>query len=355
MHKVAASGQVPDVVSAPVSSTAVEVAERLVRDYYGLTATARRLSSERDENFLMSAEDGQSYLLKLTNAAEERQVTDFQTRALLHVAEVDPEFPIPHLRPALSGDVAPLVATAGEVPRVMRLLTYVGGEPLHGAPRSAAQCRNLGQMLARLDLALRDYSHPGESHELRWDLSHAATLRPLLDAIDDPGRRSLATEFLARFERFVLPRFPALRSQVIHNDFQPSNVLVDAADPTVVVGVIDFGDMVRAPLINDLAVASAYHIASAPQPLDFVSALLASYHQVLPLQAIELELLLDLVATRLVLTAVITNWRVSLHPENRAYILRNAPAAWRGLERLSIINRNDARMRFIAACQSESS
>ena len=344
-----------DVVSARVSSTALPVAERLVQEHYGLKAAARRLSSERDENFLMSVADGPSFLLKLTNSAEDRQVTYFQTGALLHVAATDPGFPVPHLVPSRNGAVSPVVATPDEPPRVMRLLDYLVGEPLHTSARSATQAQNLGVMLARLDLALRGYSHPGQEHELRWDLSHAATLRPLLEAIADPARRALATGFLDRFERYALPLLPIMRTQVIHNDFQPSNILVDAVDADLIVGVIDFGDMVRAPLICDLAVASAYHVATAPEPLDFVVAMLMSYHRVLPLTAEELDVFFDLVATRLVLTAVITNWRVTLHPGNSAYILRNAPAAWRGLERLAEVRRDDARMLFRRVCQLESS
>jgi len=342
-----------DVVSAAVSTTPPEDALRLVRTHYALSGAIRRLGSERDENFHILANDGSEFLLKLANASEERAVTEFQTNALLYVARADPGLPVPHLVPDADGQVSQLVTVAGLPPRVMRLYTYVRGEPLHGAPRSSAQCRNLGRVLARLDRALEGYSHPGEGYELRWDLTRAASLRPLLAHIDEPGRRALATRFLDNFEQRALPRLPGLRAQVIHNDFQPSNVLVDATDPTAVCGIIDFGDMVRAPLINDVAVAGAYHVATAPAPLDFVVALTAAYNEVHALLPDEVDLLYDLIATRLVLTAVITNWRVTLHPGNRDYILRNAPAAWCGLERLAGIARDQAGRLMRTACGLE--
>jgi Ser/Thr protein kinase RdoA (MazF antagonist) len=81
--------------------------------------------------------------------------------------------------------------------------------------------------------------------------------------------------------------------------------------------------------------------------------LVAAYHRILPLAAEEVEVLFDLIATRLVLTAVITNWRVTVHPENRDYILRNAPAAWRGLERLASLRRDTARAILSRACMLE--
>ena len=43
----------------------------------------------------------------------------------------------------------------------------------------------------------------------------------------------------------------------------------------------------------------------------------------LPLQAAELDILFDLIATRMVLTVAITGWRAARYPENAAYILRN--------------------------------
>jgi Ser/Thr protein kinase RdoA (MazF antagonist) len=342
-----------DVVSAPVSSTPIEVAERLCSERFGLKATARRLSSERDENFHLRAPDGQEFLLKITNAAEDRMVTDFQTRALEHVAGADESLPIPRLVRSLDGDLQVLFGVEGERSRVVRLMTFIQGSILHDAKRSAAQCRNLGSTLGRLDLALRDYVHRGSGHELRWDLKHAAALRPLLPEIVDAGRRALATLFLDNFEAYALPVLPSLRSQVIHNDFQPSNILVDANAAEEVVGIIDFGDMVEAPLINDVAVAGAYHLACPPEPLGYSVALVGAFNDVVPLMRNEVEILFDLMATRLVMTVTITNWRAARHPENSAYILRNASAAWRALERCATLPRGQAQSILGRACRLE--
>jgi hydroxylysine kinase len=342
-----------DVVSAPVSSTSIEVAERFCSERFGLKAIARRLSSERDENFHLRAPDGREYLLKITNAAEDRRVTEFQTRALEHVARVDESLPVPRLVPSLDGGLEILFGEQEARPRVVRLMTFIQGSILHGAKRSAAQCRNLGSTLGRLDLALRDYVHPGSGHELRWDLKHAAALRPLLAEIVDAERRALATLFLDNFETHALPVLPSLRSQVIHNDFQPSNILVDAADAERVVGIIDFGDMVEAPLINDVAVAAAYHLAGGSDPLGYSLTLVGAFNDVVTLGRDEVEILFDLMAARLVMTVSITNWRAARHPENSAYILRNAPTAWRALERCATLPRGQAQSLLRRACRLE--
>ncbi|MBQ0818729.1 phosphotransferase, partial [Microvirga sp. HBU67558] len=82
-------------------------------------------------------------------------------------------------------------------------------------------------------------------------MKHAHRLRPLLVHVEDLRRRALVERFLDRFEQFVLPAMPNLRTQVIHNDLNPHNVLVAERDHDHVTGVIDFGDAVLAPLVND--------------------------------------------------------------------------------------------------------
>ena len=61
-------------------------AERLARDIYGIDVDAKLLPSERDQNFRLRAKSGESYVLKLANAAERIEVLDFQNQAMMHIA-----------------------------------------------------------------------------------------------------------------------------------------------------------------------------------------------------------------------------------------------------------------------------
>ena len=56
----------------------------------------------------------------------------------------------------------------------------------------------------------------------------------------------------------------------------------------------------------------------------------------------EFDLLPDLIATRLVMTVVISSWRAVRYPENRDYILRNNDAAWARLRRMTKLSRPQA-------------
>ncbi|WP_449376157.1 phosphotransferase [Bosea thiooxidans] len=59
-----------------------------------LAGEASELTGERDRNYHLRAGDAH-YVLKVSNPAEDPQVIDFQTRALLHIAAVDPGLPVP--------------------------------------------------------------------------------------------------------------------------------------------------------------------------------------------------------------------------------------------------------------------
>ena len=331
--------------TTPAPQLSAAAAEVLARERFGIAGEARALTSERDLNFRIRADDGRTFVLKVANAAEDAAVLDFQNRALVHIARVDPDLPTPRVVPATDG--AAMFESQGSL---VRLLTWLDGTMLHEAPRSPAQRASLGGMHARLGLALKDFSHPAADYSLLWDLKGAAGLRSLLPHANDPGRRDLADMALTRFETRVSPALPHLRAQVIHNDLNFHNVVVDADNPARVSGILDFGDMVRSPLVCDVAVAAAYHVRADDQPLADAAEYVAAYHAHSPLLDAELGVLGDLIATRLAMSVLISGWRAAEHPENREYILRNEPAAHAGLQALGRLTPDAAAAILRRAC-----
>jgi hydroxylysine kinase len=335
-----------------MNALSVVDAAALVHSAFGIDGDAQLLKSERDQNFLISCDAGR-FILKITNPAEDHSVTNLQTAALLHVAAIDSGLPVPRLLPDRERRHEHLFAPAGGQPRIARLLSFLPGVIATLVPPSASLRRSIGNMLARFDRALVGFSHPAQDHELSWDIMHTGKLRPLLAEIDDRDRRVRVESVLDRFETRATPALGGMRWQIIHNDLSLFNVLVNRDAPSQVAGVLDFGDMVRAPLINDLAVASSYHFSVEGEPLDPIIDLVGAYHAGLPLQVAECDLLYDLIATRLSVTVLITESRAKRHPENRDYILKNHPAAVLGLRRLQEITRADAQHRFRRALKME--
>ena len=333
----------------PLPQATLADASLIARGEFGIDAEARLLTSERDRNFHLLATDGRAFVLKVANAAEAPDIGAFQSEALQHIADRDPSLPVPRVCRAIDGNVEAAVRLVSGTTHRARLVTYLPGQPLaHTAP-SLQQAEALGRCLAAVGIALRGFNHPAAAHELLWDLKQAPKLRTMLPHIADDERRALATAVLDRYEREVRPRARSFRSQIIHNDFNPSNVLVDEGDPVRVKGVLDFGDMVESALIHDLAVAAAYQVEGA-DPLARPAALVRGYHAVCPLQREEVDSLFDLIALRHVLTVTIGEWRANLYPENRVYLLRHQPRAAAALASLDRIGSVEGRHIFRQAC-----
>jgi Ser/Thr protein kinase RdoA (MazF antagonist) len=195
----------------------------------------------------------------------------------------------------------------------------------------------LGALLTRVTLGLRGFFHPAAGHVLQWDIKQAARLRPMLNAIRDTGLRARLTATLDRFDTDIAPRLPQLRAQVVHNDFNPHNLLVDAPQATRVTGVIDFGDMVHTPIACDLAVACSYQINDGAAPLEQMCEMVTGYAALLPIEREELDLLPDLIRLRHATTLIIGAWRARRYPDNADYILRNSAASLRGMDALDRI------------------
>ena len=320
-----------EALSTPPPRIPAEQAADLLRRHYGLAGELERLASERDQNYLVSAAGGGRYILKFANAAEPADVTDFQNRALLHIARSDPGFPAP--RVIETRDLALMFETASDSGAVHRgrLLTWLEGVPLQHAEGAPGIARQAGACLARLGLALEDFKHGASDYPLLWDIRNAVQLAELLPCIDDLDLRLLCETRLARFSDTVQPRLDRLRRQVIHNDMNPGNLLVHGRDPNRLAGVIDFGDMVYSQLVNDVAVGAAYFCRVDDARRTAVTDFVLGYTEIVPLSDDEISILPDLILIRHLTTVMITHWRASMYPENRDYNLRNASRARRML------------------------
>jgi Putative homoserine kinase type II (protein kinase fold) len=127
------------------------LAQRLAAEHYGLIAAVHRLDSERDQNFRLRSLSGREYVLKIANPAEDRAVTNLQTEAAAPpLAPADPGLPVPRIFPARNGMTELDVTFDDGSTRVVRLLSYLAGTPMHAAAGSTVLRRDLGRCAARL-------------------------------------------------------------------------------------------------------------------------------------------------------------------------------------------------------------
>lgn len=334
-------------LSTAVPSLSLDELSTLAKRLYGITGSIKPLAGERDQNCCIETEHGSRYVMKVSNPSEPLPVVDFQISALDHIARVSPGQPVPRIVRTLGGMTCTPITLGDGRHSTVRMLTYLDGIQIRETPRTAAQRRRMGTVLAELNLALRDFTHPAATHDLLWNVSAAHRLRDKLDGVLDDARRRLAAAFMQRFTEHVLPRLASLRAQVIHNDYHLYNVLVAPDDHERILGIIDFGDMLHAPLVGEVATAAAFHMTGNADPFEGPAQFVGAYHAALPLNELEQEIVADLMATRHLITALISEWRAARYPENRAYIMRHNPAAWEALSQMADLSRHEARDRLL--------
>ena len=298
-----------ETLQSPPPDLDVAEINRVAKESYGVVGLPKSLGGERDQNFLITpTEIGQQcIILKVANRAEPDEFLDLQCAALDHIAQQNPTLPIQLLIRTKSGEKWSTIQSGGLTFRV-RALRYIPGVPLNEAPEDARLMRNLGRDLAKLNIALRGFFHPAARHAIAWDSQNLDQLVSLCDYLKDVPLRDLAVRCLDRFSAKVKPRLSGCRAQVIHNDVSFHNALIDPENPYEISGIFDFGDMLYAPLIQDLAVTAAEVPLGSKNYFGRVADIVAGFHEVTPLERQEFELLPDLIIGRLVIGLLIQAW-----------------------------------------------
>jgi len=331
-------------------------AEHLAHENWGLDCQAEPLVGYEDRNFLLATDTGNRWVLKISREGVDEQVLDCQLQALRFLETSPVTHLVQRVLPATDGrSLIPFESGEGG-PRWVRVLSYLEGTPLvNHRERPRPFLEEIGRTLARLDLALEGFDHPGAHLDHAWRIERTHELRPYAEHIPEPARREMVERHFDRFRSEVVPRLAGLDHGVIHNDANDYNLLVrDTADETpVFAGLIDFGDCAHTVTIAELAIAAAYLMLDRDHPLTTASHLVAGYHSVRPLTVTEQGLLFDLIIARLATSVTMSARGLHTEPDNE-YLQVSAQPIWRLLERIANIDPDEATRRIEEACASSS-
>jgi Ser/Thr protein kinase RdoA (MazF antagonist) len=343
------SGHIQTMNAPPPDFTA-EDATWITWQKFGIQTMARPLAGERDLNFRMTDTNRRDYVLKIWNSTQDPEAVRFQLAVMAHVAATDPDLQIPGVISSLNGEDCLSLKDSNGISHPAGLLSWLDGMFMRNAPVTDALKSSLGRALARLDRAMTGFRDPAENRDLLWNVCNTGQIRGMVDDIPHAALKDLAGRSIDRFEAETKPALQGLRRQVIHNDFNPDNVLVDPYDDETVAGIIDFGDVMRNPLICDPAIACAYQLSGTGDPVDDLLPLVTAYHEEFPLEGAELDVLTGLVCARLLCSVVITRRMAALFPENRDYLLGDSTLAESRLSQLGRMDWNETGHRFREAC-----
>ena len=336
-------------VADPVGA---EEATRLARDLYGLNVTAKLLPGEYDDNFHLTAADGAHFVLKVMHPARERAFIDLQCQALQHLAKHAETVVLPRVVPTQRGELQTEITAADGTQRLLWLLTFVPGTVLAKVrPHSDELLRSLGGLLGAIDSGLQNFSHPAAQRKLKWDLSAAGWIKEHVNEIADSSRRLLVEKFLALYDSEIVPALGRFRRSVIYGDANDYNVLVSDPWPLPrkAVSLIDFGDMHYGIIVSEVAIAAAYATLGKKDVLCAATSVVAGYHEVFPLQEVEIAALYNLIGMRLAVSVTNSAHRKTIKADD-AYVTVSEAPAWEALERLAKIHLRFAHYSFRQAC-----
>ncbi len=255
---------------------------------------------------------------------------DAQQRALAHVR---PRFPfVPRVVAARNGSSLVEVRAPDGRSHWVWAVTWIDGVPFaQSAWRPATLLAELGSRVGVLTGALADFDHPAAHREFYWDLAHGrAAVHHLRPMIADADLCGAIDRLMADFDRVAAPRLAALRRSVVHGDLNDYNILVhDAANPARcephVAGIVDFGDMVYTYTVADLAIACAYVMLDATDPVAAAAHVVRGYHAAFPLTEDEVATLYALIILRLAMSAAIAADQMHQQPHQQYLAVSQAP------------------------------
>jgi 4-aminobutyrate aminotransferase-like enzyme/Ser/Thr protein kinase RdoA (MazF antagonist) len=304
--------------------------ERIARDEYGLALVAKALCGERDCNLRLEGADGSQFVLKILSEDIEPGAAARLASVLKHLAEVRPELPVPRLIPTQQGNSLVTIHRDGAIYYAL-LMDFLSGRHVQGLA-APALLRHVGATLAATDQGLQGFFDASLQRSLAWDLRQLPQLIEWADYIEPPAARS-AVRDVAQAMKLLLPTLRAFRSQAIHGDCHPRNLLVDGGGERIC-GILDFGDMIHAPLIFEPAISMAEFLMEGLATADGVGAILQGFTAEHSPDAAEIATLFDLVAARHAITLLIHAWRARHDAAGAADLDPGVAGAWRSLESL---------------------
>jgi len=329
-----------------------EDVHHLVHKFYNLeVVSVKELNSYDDRNFFITVKDDSvlpnpsdrcqhGYLLKILNSLDSKAgaLIEAQNQMMLFLNQrgILCSKPVRNVEQKL---MALTELRDGENKNIVRLLTYIPGDILVSVEYTPNLLYQIGEMVAKADLALMDFQHEGlVGVERIWNLSSLPKVQEFVGAVTDEKRRALSVEVIENFKKVVIPEYDQLLFGAIHGDLNEQNILVKADDSESgkfnLAGIIDFGDIHLNYYVFELAITICYTMidCKSMDVLDAPGHVLAGYNRWRPIPDKEFQLLKSCIGGRLCQSLVMGAYSYSQNPD--PYVLTTAKRGWPCLETL---------------------
>jgi 4-aminobutyrate aminotransferase-like enzyme/Ser/Thr protein kinase RdoA (MazF antagonist) len=270
-------------------------AQELLRSHWDLAGVLERLPGE-NLNFRVTTPEQDQMVLKIS--LEPHADIPLEEAMVDHLDAAG--FPVPISIPTITGHRA-VEAQLPHGRSHIRLQRHLPGTPWGDNRQSTDLLDSIGRSLATMHHALDTFSHDNAARSHAWDLSLAMQHHAGLDHIESPRHRRILEHCFLLHAAVTTPLLSQCPHGMLHGDFNDENILVDDEGIT---GLLDFGDCLYGPLIQDLAVALAYTLERTDGSIEEARALIDGYERIRALTDTEQTVLFPLAMMRLAIYVV---------------------------------------------------
>lgn len=332
----------------------------------------KELNSYDDRNFNVFTNNGEQFVLKITNSIEsnEYELIEAQNEMMLFLHRKQFQVPYPmeifngnfiirtHLpleqnvtdetnRPVNNVDNSSVITNKIYA---IRLLKFIPGTILYNVQLDRNLLIDCGQYLAKINLTLETFHNETiKRRNFQWYLGNVGNIIQYIQYIQTPSRRELVANCVKEFETMMANEKDSLKYGYLHGDFNEQNIIVrqcnsmdeHGTNSWEIFGLIDFGDICYGPRIYDIAILLAYIMLlnTEMDPIRLAPKfVLQGYNKLIPLSRKDIELILICAKARLSQSLTLGAYTWSYQPDNK-YLLTTAEKGWPILEQLCNYNR----------------
>ena len=298
--------------------------------FYNKKITLKKLNSERDKNFIINIDKKSTYVLKISNPEESIHLLKLQDIIL---KKLNKRSDIKNFIPKKIHSSIKIYKDELDRTCNVRILNFIKGKMYANVNHNKKLENSLGTLLGHLSKELQNLNDPYAIRKFEWDPSNISWINKEIQMFKNKNKKIIIKN-LKEHNIFTTKNINNLRFSLTHGDANNYNLVVNK---NKVCGLLDYGDMIYAPTINDLAVSLSYALMNKEDLYSTLKNIVTSYHNIFQITFDEIFSLMTLVKARLTITVVMAEKQRKKFPDNK-YLSISEKDAWRLLYKLDSIN-----------------
>ena len=289
-----------------------------------------RLNSERDVNLLIKGAGTKQYVVKISNPKESLAQLEYQDLLINHLRQ---SIQLRKIYPEILHKKILFYKDRNERGCAVRILTYIEGDMYAKSKNSDHTEKSLGKLLALQSNQLQSFIKNQAIRSFEWDPSDIRWTKKFINLFKG-ANKNIIKNTIDEHEKFVFKNIKNLKHAVTHGDPNDYNIVVKKEK---IIGFIDFGDSIYAPVINDLAISLSYALMGNNNLYKSLQNIVGTYNEFYKLSDQDIYSLLALIKSRLVITLVMAAKQRKKYPDNK-YLSISENNAWDLLYKLDKVD-----------------